>query len=647
MSRVTKKKNPSLHQGEDNDEEEVQVVAEEAVGGKPAGVTEVSVAELASLLRAHMARTECCEMDRQRKYVNQERRFKALQHQFSLLQMEVQARTSPTTHLLDDDQEASGWSDANPLNSDGLPVTQVRQNNSDQTVDNIVLPPSLVPRLEKLNETDDVEHFLVTFQQIAVACRWNRSDWVWHLIPLLTGKARAAYVNMEVTESADYDKVKSAILKKNDINVETYRQRFRSLAVNPSESPKELYSRLKELFTKWIQPKGKTVEEVSEAIILEQYLRILSPELQVWIRERDPGSASEAASWADVFVAARGRSKPWTFKSGGENCSISMGQGRQKTEGQGKPYFGKAPGNLSLTSRRPPICHMCGQEGHIKPNCQKNSVQSMHLCFVPKKNPIPADSTALRMTVVESDGKLLSALIDTGSDQTLMDRRFVPPALIDQRNQLPIRCVHGDERLLPTASISMKVKGQAYVLKVGVSDSLPFPIILGRDLPVLFELLHPAQECNMVVTRSMAKPNEEHVHTLSTLPFFETEIETGVAEKRKTRREKIREKVKHNAFKPVSCHLPVDFQLPIDIIQMQQSDISLKECLSRSVDAEEEEEKPEDDKTVTFVRIKGILYRQIGPRRQLVVPQCVREVVLHLSHSVPWAGHLGKNKTIA
>lgn len=140
MSRVTKKKNPSLHQGEDNDEEEVQVVAEEAVGGKPAEVTEVSVAELASLLRAHMARTECREMDRQREYVDQERRFKALQHQFSLLQMEVQARTSPTTHLLDDDQEASGWSDANPLNSDGLPVTQVRQNKSDQTVDNIVLP---------------------------------------------------------------------------------------------------------------------------------------------------------------------------------------------------------------------------------------------------------------------------------------------------------------------------------------------------------------------------------------------------------------------------------------------------------------------------------------------------------------------------
>ncbi len=30
----------------------------------------------------------------------------------------------------------------------------------------------------------------------------------------------------------------------------------------------------------WIQPKGKTIQEIGEIIILEQYLRMLSPELQ-------------------------------------------------------------------------------------------------------------------------------------------------------------------------------------------------------------------------------------------------------------------------------------------------------------------------------------------------------------------------------
>lgn len=89
------------------------------------------------------------------------------------------------------------------------------------------------PRLEKLTDNDDIEHFLITFEHIAVACWWQKPDWVFHLIPLLNGKARGAYVHMDIDDSLDYDQVKSAILSKYDINPETYRQRFRSLEVNP------------------------------------------------------------------------------------------------------------------------------------------------------------------------------------------------------------------------------------------------------------------------------------------------------------------------------------------------------------------------------------------------------------------------------
>lgn len=82
------------------------------------------------------------------------------------------------------------------------------------------------PRLQLLNEDDDVEHFLMTFEQIATACRWPRTDWAVKLVPLLTGKARSAYVNMDINESLVYDEVKAAVLKKYDINPETYHLRF-------------------------------------------------------------------------------------------------------------------------------------------------------------------------------------------------------------------------------------------------------------------------------------------------------------------------------------------------------------------------------------------------------------------------------------
>lgn len=106
------------------------------------------------------------------------------------------------------------------------------------------------PKLQELSDEDDIEHFLITYKRIAVACRWLKSDWAFHLIPLLTGKARSAYVHINVDKSTDYDHVKSATLQKYNTNKETHRQWFRSLHVEPDETPKELYVRLKEFYGK-------------------------------------------------------------------------------------------------------------------------------------------------------------------------------------------------------------------------------------------------------------------------------------------------------------------------------------------------------------------------------------------------------------
>lgn len=40
-------------------------------------------------------------------------------------------------------------------------------------------------------------------------------------------------------------------------------------------------------------------------MILEQFLRMVNPELEVWIREHNPQSAEEAVHLAEVFVSAR------------------------------------------------------------------------------------------------------------------------------------------------------------------------------------------------------------------------------------------------------------------------------------------------------------------------------------------------------
>ena len=91
----------------------------------------------------------------------------------------------------------------------------------------------------------DIEHYLITFERIAHACQWPQEEWALHLAPLLAGKARSAYVAMDINDTLDYEKVKGAVLQKFEICAETYRVRFRSSFPGEEETPKELQVRLK------------------------------------------------------------------------------------------------------------------------------------------------------------------------------------------------------------------------------------------------------------------------------------------------------------------------------------------------------------------------------------------------------------------
>ncbi|KAL1269229.1 hypothetical protein QQF64_031518 [Cirrhinus molitorella] len=78
--------------------------------------------------------------------------------------------------------------------------------------------PALLPQLPKLQEEDDIEQYLSTFERMAEAYLWQKHEWAVHLIPLLTGKARSAFVTMSPALSMDYDRVKDVILRKYEIN---------------------------------------------------------------------------------------------------------------------------------------------------------------------------------------------------------------------------------------------------------------------------------------------------------------------------------------------------------------------------------------------------------------------------------------------
>ena len=129
------------------------------------------------------------------------------------------------------------------------------------------------PVLAKFCEKEmDTEHFLTGFERIATAYMWPDERWVLRLAPLLTGKALAAYANMDAKAARSYQNVKKAILRRFDINEETYRQKFRSTRKTGSQSYVELGVQLMDLFRKWTVS-AKDIESMTEMIVMEQLLK--------------------------------------------------------------------------------------------------------------------------------------------------------------------------------------------------------------------------------------------------------------------------------------------------------------------------------------------------------------------------------------
>ncbi|KAI2647891.1 Zinc finger protein 446 [Labeo rohita] len=302
--------------------------------------------------------------------------------------------------------------------------------------------PAFGFQLPKLQDEDNIENYLITFERLAQVYGWPKDDWAVHLIRLLKGKSRTAFVAMSPATMTDYDCLREVIIQKYEISTEMYRLKLRALDTPIEESPVELYVRFKDLFCKWV-----CFDSTTKAVDLEQYMRVLYPEIRTWVKERNPATAAEAAKLVEDYIAAR-KVSSGMFRYVG---SLQSSKGKSGGLG-GRAYFKSQILKPSHVEPIPPVV-ACQPAVMLCVTTPK----SASLCYL----PIPLTSmTSKEPTVsVLLNGKPVTALLDTGCAQTLVK----------------------EQSDFPTAKVYIEVNKQPYLMKVGIAATLPFLIVLGTD----------------------------------------------------------------------------------------------------------------------------------------------------------------------
>ncbi|XP_054832514.1 zinc finger and SCAN domain-containing protein 32-like [Eublepharis macularius] len=158
------------------------------------------------------------------------------------------------------------------------------------------------PFPEEPTPWEDTKAFLASFEQVAGACQWPREEWVAHLLPALSGEAELAFMKLDVRDREDYGKVRAAILQRDVLRRENHRQLFRHFCYKEAEGPRGAYSQLQELCHRWLKVERNTKEQILELLILEQFLSILPPDIQSWVRGHGPETCSLAVALAEDFL---------------------------------------------------------------------------------------------------------------------------------------------------------------------------------------------------------------------------------------------------------------------------------------------------------------------------------------------------------
>lgn len=277
-----------------------------------------------------------------------------------------------------------------------------------------------------------------------------------------------------------------------------------------------------------------------------------------------------------------------------------------------------------------------------------------------------------RTAPVLINGQREIGLLDSACFQTVILSSLVPrEKWSEDKSQLS--CIHEDEHVYPTAEVYLTVGGQTFLLPVALAPTLPYAVILGNDIPTLYDLMaqpigkpdgdegqssvadfheplsdavtFPVKPCN-VITRAQSAEG-----AFKELPFLGVDWEAGPVRPHKSRAQRRQEKLKGSLRQgaQISPKPPelLEVEFPLDLSTLQRQDATLKPWFEKVIEVEGvQTNNPSCLDDATDIVKEGLLYQKKGKTEALALPQKFRQRVMEMGHSIPWAGHMAFQKTL-